>query len=258
MFPIIVKWPITIYTYGAMISIGVMVALFLLLKIAKRERINPDQIMDLIIWILILGFAGARIMYIVVEWDSFIASPLRVILSRSGFVFYGGVISGIFVAIWRIRRMGLDLWKTLDMIALVVPLAHAFGRIGCFCFGCCYGRECHSWLGIKFPISSPAGAGGVPVIPTQLISVVALVILFLVLWMIYKHKNIDGKVSGNYILLYSIMRFIIEIFRGDNRGGIWILSTSQIVSIGMFIAGIGILLKLRNRKEKGVNSLNNG
>ncbi len=229
---------------------GVLVSLFFLLKMSKgeKEKINADQVMDLVIWMLVLGFAGARILYIIVEWKMFIASPLRTIVSRSGFVFYGGVISGILAGMWRVKKMGLDFWKTMDMFAVALPLAHAFGRIGCFAFGCCYGRECHSWLGMKFPAGSPAGSGGVPVIPTQLISAAGLLILFAVLWGIYKNKNFDGKVSANYCLLYGIMRFIVEIFRGDDRGGILALSTSQVIGIMMAVFGITLLVKLKPKK----------
>lgn len=250
MFPVLIRWPIAIYTYGFMISTGVLVSLFLILRMSKKEEISSDQIMDLIIWMLVAGFAGARVVYIIVEWKTFLAAPLRTIISRSGFVFYGGAITGMLITMWRINKMNLDRWKTLDLFAVVVPVAHAFGRLGCFAFGCCYGKECHSWLCMKFPASSPAGAAGVPVIPTQLISSAGLLILAFVLWRMYKNKKFDGLVAAGYCLFYGIMRFVIEIFRGDDRGGIWILSTSQIISIMMVIFGITLLVKLGSKKSK--------
>jgi phosphatidylglycerol:prolipoprotein diacylglycerol transferase len=254
MFPVLLKlnifgFPLTIYTYGAMVSLGVLVSLTILVRMAEREKMNPDHIMDILIWVLLSGFAGARLVYIIVEWKTFLAAPVAVALSRSGFVFYGGLISGIIAAIWRIKKMKLNLWKTLDMFAIVVPLGHAFGRIGCFAFGCCYGRVAHSWLGVQFPKTCPAGASGIPVIPTQLIEASGLIILFMLLWLINRKKDFNGKVAAAYLVFYSIMRFIMEFFRGDDRGAIWFLSTSQIISIGFFIAGAILYYKLKAGKK---------
>ena len=249
MFPVVLKWPITIYTYGLMISAGVLVSLYILTRLGEKNGVNSDQIMELIIWVLITGFIGARILYIIVEWKMFLASPARTVLSRSGFVFYGGVITGIPVLVWRIKKLKLNLWKTLDMFSVVVPLAHAFGRVGCFAFGCCYGRETSSWIGMKFPAGSPAGVSGHPVIPTQLIEAALLVVLFGFLLLLYYRKKTDGVISVTYLIAYGIIRFFVEFFRNDDRGSIGIFSTSQFMSILIVVSAIFTYYIIKSKRK---------
>jgi phosphatidylglycerol:prolipoprotein diacylglycerol transferase len=131
---------------------------------------------------------------------------------------------------------------------LAIPLAHGFGRIGCFFYGCCYGLPTQSFLGIKFPLDSPAGSWGVKVIPTQIISAVFLFILFIFLFKIRSKAKGPGKLTGYYLLIYGVFRFIIEFFRGDPRGFFFIFSTSQWLSLLLIFLAFTILNK-KNRKK---------
>ncbi len=250
MFPVLLTWPFSVNTYGVLLVIGILVSWFFLLRLAKHENINPVQIEYLLIWIIASGLLGARLLYIIVEWEMFLESPKDTLFSSAGLVFYGAFIAGTSVGIWRIKKMGLDLWKTLDVFAVTIPLMYIFGRIGCFANGCCYGRESHSWLGMMFHPDSLAGAAGVPVIPIQLFSAGMSLLLFLVLWRIYKNKKYDGEIVTGFFLLYGVTRFVIEIFRGDPRGSIGALSTSQVISIVLIICGIVLFARLKNKPKK--------
>lgn len=131
-----------------------------------------------------------------------------------------------------------------------VALAQAFGRIGCFLAGCCYGKETESAIGVIFK-NSPFAPNGIKLIPTQLISSLLLFILTFVL-VRYADKTWRRpfKVAGLYMILYSIGRFIIEFFRGDEeRGNIGFLSTSQFISIFILIGGI-ILFNLHSMMSR--------
>jgi len=246
MHPILFKLgPLTIYTYGTFVFIGVAAAYWLSTRDAVRMGLDKDKFSNLFFWTVVAAFLGARILYTIVEWKLFIEHPFYVIFSRAGFVFYGGVIGGFIAAYIIIKKYKWDFLKIADIVSLYIPLGHAFGRMGCFSYGCCYGKPTNSWIGMLFPPTSPAGAAGVKVIPTQIISAFFLVVIFLILLYVRRKKRFEGQIFLSYLLLYGIFRFIIEFFRGDPRGYLWVFSTSQWVSIAVIIAAIVYYRKLR-------------
>ncbi|MCM8773656.1 MAG: prolipoprotein diacylglyceryl transferase [Candidatus Omnitrophica bacterium] len=248
MHPILFKaGPITIYTYGVLVFLGVIITYWLCLKEAAKEKIDKEVFSHIFFWAIIFGFLGARLLYIVLEWRLFLEEPLSFIFSRSGFVFYGGLISGISALWFLVKKFKLHFLKITDILAFYLPLGHFFGRLGCFSYGCCYGKPTNSWIGIKFPPNSPAGLLGTKVIPTQLIEAFSLLIIFFILQYSKKKKKFNGQITIVYLTLYSIFRFFIEFFRGDYRGGIGIFSTSQIISI-ITILIVSILLYQINTK----------
>lgn len=208
-----------------------------------REGIDKVIFSDIIFWTLIFSFLGARVFYIFVEFGDFLRNPLEAILSRSGFVFYGGIIFGFITSYFLAKRNKINFLQFCDIVAIGLPLAHAFGRIGCFSYGCCYGRPTTSWIGILFPPDSPAGALGTKVIPTQLAEALFLFVLFLILKYINKHKKFNGQIVSIYLIFYGIFRFLIEFFRADPRGSVFSLSLSQFISI--ILIGIVMVMWLR-------------
>lgn len=251
MYPVLLSLgPFTIYTYGLMVAIGCLVGFLYIRREARREAFDTDKITSLFLWVLISGFVGGRILYILVEWERFLDEPLRTIFGRGGFVFYGGFILAFGVGIWQIRRKGLNIWKTADIFAPAVAVAYAIGRIGCFLNGCCYGRPTDSWIGISFPPESLAGSLGEPLIPIQLFASLNLFIIFAILIKVKHYKKFNGELFWLYVLLYGVTRSIIEIFRGDPRGHIWIFSTSQFTGIIFAILSLIMLRRLgRERKQ---------
>lgn len=235
-------------------ALGCLVGFFYIRRAARREGFETDKIINLFFWVLISGFVGGRILYILVEWEYFLNEPLRTIFSRGGFVFYGGFILAFAVGIWQIRRKGLNIWRTTDIFAPAVVIAHAISRIGCFLNGCCYGRPTNSWLGVSFPLDSLAGSVGRPLIPIQLFSSLSLFIIFAILLTLKPYKKFDGQLFWVYVLLYGVTRSIIEIFRGDPRGHLWIFSTSQFIGIIFAILSL-IMLGILGREKKRVYSL---
>jgi phosphatidylglycerol:prolipoprotein diacylglycerol transferase len=252
LYPILFKLgPFTIYTYGLMVAIGCLAGFFYIRGEARRIAFDVDKIMSLFLWVLIFGFVGGRILYILVEWESFLNEPWRTIFARGGFIFYGGFILALGVGIWQTRRKGLNSWKTADVFAPGIAIAHAISRIGCFLNGCCYGRPTDSWLGVSFPPESPAGSVGKPLIPTQLFSSLNLFIIFAILLSLKPYKKFDGQLFWLYVLLYGVTRSVIEIFRGDPRGHIWFFSTSQFIGIIFAILSL-IMLRRLGRKKQGL------
>ena len=238
----------SVHGYGLMIGIGFILALFLGEYRAKKKGMKEEAIIDLAIIAAVGGFLGAKILYIIVSLKEFLQNPLAVIGSE-GFVVYGGIISGVLCCMLYCKVKKLKFLDYFDIVMPEVALAQAFGRIGCFLAGCCYGRETTSRFGVVFPEGGLAPAG-VKLIPTQLISSAGDFLIMIVLLLYYRKNKKDGT-PGNvgflYMLLYGVGRFLVEFLRNDNRGGAWMFSTSQWISM-VIVAG-GIVLYLVNKKR---------
>ena len=238
---------LTIHGYGLMIGIGILCCVFLACRRAPKKGLSADYIMDIAIYGIIDGFLGAKLLYIVIEFKSFIQNPLE-LLGSNGFVVYGGIIAGVLAAMVYCRIKNIVFMDYFDLAAPSIALAQGFGRIGCFLAGCCYGRETESFLGVVFPENSMAPAG-VKVLPTQLFSSAGDFII-MVLLLVYSSKpRKTGETGTLYITLYAVGRFLIEFLRNDDRGGLWILSTSQWISLVMLILAVVLTVRIRKKAE---------
>lgn len=248
MHPILFKLgPVTVHTYGFMIAIGMVSAILLSLYRGKKLGFNTDVIVDLGLYGILGGVIGAKVLFWIVELPNIIHDTNYILKTLSdGFVVYGGIIGGIATGYIYSRIKGFDFLEYLDLIVPTIALAQGFGRIGCFGAGCCYGRETNSALSVVFQNSSYA-PNGVSLIPTQLFSSGGDFIIAAILLFCSSKCKKRGQVSGLYMILYSIGRFTIEIFRGDPRGNVGILSTSQFICIFMFFA---FLIRERNLEIK--------
>jgi phosphatidylglycerol:prolipoprotein diacylglycerol transferase len=254
MHPILFEvgdWPV--YSYGVLLAAAYLAALQLAVVRARRLGIDGTKIMDLGIYLIIAALVGAKLMLIAIDFRYFVAQPREILsLVRAGGVFYGGLIAALAVAIWLVRRYDLRLWTTADLFAPGIALGHVIGRFGCLLAGCCYGRPTSVPWAITF--TNPAAAAnvgtplGVPLHPTQLYDAGAeLLILIALLITERRGRPFAGRTFWLYVLLYGISRFIIEFYRGDDRGVILGVSTSQFVSLIAVPVAIAMLIRLRSR-----------
>ena len=230
--------PLTIHGYGLMIGLGVLCALLVASKRAKSRQLNEDTVYSLGMVALVFGFIGAKLLYCIIEIKEFISDPLQV-LSGNGFVVYGGLIGGILAAFVYCKRKNISFLRYFDLTAPSIALAQGFGRIGCFLAGCCYGRETESGIGIVFHDSLFA-PNDIRLLPTQLLSSAGNFLIAAILLIYARKEHRAGKVGALYLLLYSVGRFMIEFLRNDYRGNLGILSTSQFISLLIFVIGIGL------------------
>jgi len=216
MHPILVhtRW-LDIYTYGVLVAVGFLVGIAVAAHRARREGLRPEQISDLGVWLIVSGMLGGKLFHVIFFWNDFVAGwraeGLRSL--REGFVFYGGFICAAIGAVVYLRAKRLPIAKVLDILAPCLALGHAFGRLGCFFYGCCYGKVCALPWAARFP--QPHTMAGTPVHPTQLYEVIGNIALFFGLSAFAKRKQFDGQVWWLYVLGYGILRFVIEFFRGD-------------------------------------------
>lgn len=246
--------PFTIHGYGLMIALGIAVAYSVALYWAKRYHLQSDHIDSLILWCLVGGIIGAKLLYWMTQIKSIVHNPMILLNFADGFVVYGGIIGGIFAGYLYSRKAKLDFMQYFDLIIPSVALAQGFGRIGCFLAGCCYGLETTSWFGVVFPESSIAPSD-VALLPIQLISSGLDFLLFFILVFFAKKKKTHGQVAALYLILYSFGRFVLEFYRGDViRGNVSILSTSQFIAIIILMISIGMMiLSLKKLKLRSAN-----
>lgn len=239
---------LTVYTYGLMIAIGIIAAYYVADKRGKKMGLDTSHLDSLAFWAVVSGFLGSKLLYWLTRLPDIFTDPSILLNLGDGWVVYGGIIGGIFGGWLYCHIKGMNFWTWFDLIIPEVALAQGFGRIGCFFAGCCYGVEVSSGFGLVFPADSIA-PGGVPLFPTQLISSAFDFLLFFVLIRIARKQAFQGEIAVVYLLCYSIGRFIIEFFRGDLIRGVYnSLSTSQIISIFMALAAIGLWIWLKKHK----------
>ncbi len=246
----------TLHGYSVCIALGYIVGVSLCLLKAKKEKKNGDVITDFALIALVAGFLGAKLLYIIVEFKTFLERPLDVI-GFSGFVVYGGIITGAIALMVYSKIKKINCFEYVDFMIPFIALVQGFGRIGCFMAGCCYGAPTDSCIGVVFPQGSLAPAG-VKLWPTQLFSsagnfvIFAILILFTELAKKNQKLARTGNVSMLYLLLYGVGRFAVEFFRNDDRGNVGALSTSQFISVFIVAAAIigGVYINFLRDKTK--------
>lgn len=178
-----------------------------------------------------------------------------------GLTYYGGLFGATLAAAILLRRDGFPFWKAADMAGFTIPIGLAFGRVGCFLAGCCFGAPTSVACAVRFPPWSPASeaqarakliAGidhaSLPAHPTQIYEALAsLAVAALCLYVAHPRKRYDGQVFAVFLALYAIVRSVIEIVRMDDRGSAFGLSTSQLIGVAMVIAAGLIHLRRRPR-----------
>jgi phosphatidylglycerol:prolipoprotein diacylglycerol transferase len=242
----------TIGTYGVFYALGFLLALRLAVSLARREGIDSARIVDLGIVTLLTGFIGAKLTLYLVDARYYASHPMEILKNlRSAGVFYGGFALATAAAVWYVRRHRLPMGKVADLTAPPLALGQAIGRIGCLMAGCCYGKACDLPWAITF--GDPAAYQltgvplGLPLHPTQVYHALAdLLILAITLWLLPRRRY-PGQVFWVYVLLYAILRFVVEIFRGDTLRGVFFdgaLSTSQLIAIPAALLSAFMLYRL--------------
>lgn len=252
MHPTIVKFgPLSIHSYGLFVALGFLTGILIAIYFAKKEKINPNIILDLSLYVIISGIIGARLFYVLGQWDYYKNNPLDILMVQNGgLVIFGGFIFAFFAIAIYAKQKKLSLLKLLDAIAPGLALGYAIGRIGCFLNGCCFGLPTSLLWGMVFPPSSLAAYyyPGQQLHPTQIYSSLAMLAAFFVLIYIYRRKRFNGQIAAWFFVLYSVYRFFIEFFRYSPIH--WLaLTPSQWLAIFISILGIGGLFYYRNKSR---------
>ncbi|WP_300458246.1 prolipoprotein diacylglyceryl transferase [Desulfobacula sp.] len=237
---------VKLYSYGLFVALGFMTAVWVSQKNAKPHGISPQTITDIFFVILMSALIGARLLYIVVNFESYQSNLLGIFkIWEGGLVFFGGFLAAVIVTPVYVGMKHLAVWKLADIISPGIALGHALGRIGCFFAGCCYGKACSLPFAIKFTNPESLAPIGIYLHPTQIYAVISNLVLFFILMALQKRKKFDGMVFLCYIMLYSLFRSIIEFFRGDFRGVFFFDWISLSQGIGLIVSLIAFILLIK-------------
>lgn len=270
MFPSFNLFGKEIYTYGLMVGVGILFC-YLLFRFTskKREKIDKTIMIIMGLWAALGAVIGAHIMYGIANYqklgyvlthldklfESFDKFILYVTDIFGGMVFYGGLIGAVAAAYIYLKVKKYDAGNYGDVLAPCIPLFHAFGRIGCFLGGCCYGIE--SEFGFTFTHSLSPLANGVNRFPVQLLeSFVNLIITAILVYLLLRPVK-KGAVFWSYGLIYPVCRFSLEFLRGDvqERGFMGPFSTSQWVSIILFIISLIMMIRIYCKDKNSTTNL---
>ena len=236
-------------TYGVLLATALVVALYTVVRLGKREGLDTGRLVDFSTWIIITALLGAKVLLILTQWSTYSEHPGRIFslaTLEAGGVFYGGFVAATFFAIWYIRTYKLPFWKVFDVYAPAIALGQSIGRMGCFSAGCDFGVPSKSFLAVTFKSQFAHDMTGVPLgiplFPWQIVASITMLCIFGILIWRYRHKSRDGEIFLLYIVLYAAARFSLEFLRGDSiRGFVFdhLLSTSQFIALLMLaVAGV--------------------
>jgi phosphatidylglycerol:prolipoprotein diacylglycerol transferase len=287
MFPRIVELEILgrqvgLNSYGLMAAVGYLTAVWLAYRQSKRTGMDADAMLDLCFWVLVSSLVGSRVMYVLANLDLFAKDWTAVFwVWEGGLVYYGGLGAALAAGAVVVRVKGLSFLRAADVLAPVIALGHAFGRVGCFAVGCCWGKVCGCGWGARFgpesvafqdmvrlgrldPVTAEATAA---LHPVQLYEASGELAIFAALLYVARRKLFNGYVFLVYVMFYSVLRFLTEILRADptrkyvaqlatpgfNRllgldpAQPCFLSTSQLFSIVASPAAVALIIYLRKR-----------
>lgn len=231
--------PITVYSYGFMIALGVIGAVAYMFYQGKKDvGLTFDQANTLFLLIFIAAFVGGKVFLLFENPSLYLNEPKKLLAGR-GFVFYGSFLFAVPTMLWFFRKHKLNTYKMLDVMAVVTCIVHMFGRIGCFLAGCCYGKPTTSAFGVTYTNEACQAPLNQPLVPTQLLEAGYIFLVMLLLLLIKsRYQKFYGQLFLLYLILYAIGRSVLEIFRGDVARGFIIegvLSHSQFIALVIVI-----------------------
>lgn len=232
--------PLDIYWYGICMAVAFLAGSGMATYLAPRRDLPRDTVGDLLTWGIVGGLVGARLLFVLQNLDSYLDRPLQVFnIREGGLVFYGGFILATLLLFWRARVKQLPVSGLADVLAVSLPLAHGFGRIGCFLHGCCHGRPHEGCCAVHYVVPDAS------YFPIQLVASLANFLLAGVLFALFFRKRFRGRILPLYLMAYPLARFLVEFGRGDYAGRPLGLSPAQWVCFPVFAVGAVLWFRLR-------------
>jgi len=234
-------------TYGVLVAVAFLAALWLAGRLARRAGLNAEDVTNLGVYCALAGLAGAKLLMFVFDWDYYSSNPGEIFsLStlRAGGVFHGGLIVALITAAVYMRRKRLPGLKTADVFAPALALGHAIGRLGCFAAGCCWGVACDRSWAVTFTDPEAHRLVGVPLntplYPTQLMESLSEAVIAVVLYGLIRKPHRDGLIIGMYLVLYGVVRFVVEFYRFHQQPNPWDgpFSSTQWIALVLLLGGV--------------------
>lgn len=238
--------PLTIKAYGVMLLVGFAAGTWWTAHSADEDEMPLADVIDVALLALVGSIIGARVVYVVLEYDQFQSLGDIFNLWSGGLSFHGG-LAGALLAVWPyIRYRGYGFLATVDQFAPGIALGYSFARIGCFLNGCCHGHATDVPWAVTFPSDGACVLPGQPVHPSQLYASAASLVIFLILIRLKPTFKQAGHLFVGYLMLYSVYRFLVEFTRAPVTAepvspGSW-LTVAQAASIVIFVIGGAVMV----------------
>lgn len=255
MYPIVTIFGRPIGTYALSSVAGILLAGWYACRAARRRGVDDNEIIVLLLVSAVGILLGSHVLYALTNLPALLRYlsesanlPLEdwfrgLLPYVGGAVFYGGLLGGLAAGALYLRIRRLPFAAYADIAAPAIPLFHAFGRIGCFLGGCCYGIPWEG--GITYTRALSPEANGVARFPVQLLESALLFALFFLLAALFRRGALRAKLLALYLAVYAVLRFLLEFLRGDAIRGVYFgLSTSQWISLAILLA-LGVVALAR-------------
>jgi phosphatidylglycerol---prolipoprotein diacylglyceryl transferase len=253
-------------SFGVLIALSFLAGGWMLARTLKQQGEDPEVAWDLAGWAAICGILGAKFYYLILHFSETSLDPWAALLSRSGLVWYGGLIGGSLGVLFRLHQLKLPVWKTADAVGPALALGYAIGRVGCFLVGDDYGNPSSAPWAVAFPQGAPPSTAGnlrafgvdVPagtpdgavlaVHPTQLYETgMTLIILAVLIRLRPRLASTPGQLFFVWLSLAGVERFIVEIFRAKDDRLLGAFSVAQLISVLLIGTGIAFFYALQRR-----------
>lgn len=235
----------SVYSYGVMMLAGFLATLYVAYRLAESAGFKKEDAVDMTIFVFISGIIGARLVHVLLKLNHFLTHPDKILdFQGGGLAWHGGLIGGV-LCIWIYTKIkGYSTGQGFDLVYTGAILGLAFGRVGCFLNGCCYGKPCT----LPWAVTFPSHAHPQAVHPTQLYELVLDVALFFFLLYWWKKRKFAGENILLMFSLYSVIRFTVEFFRYNSPNLMhYGLSVAQWASIVIFVVFLSIVVVKRKR-----------
>ena len=229
--------PFTLYSFGLMVILGFAAGIMLAGRLARERRLPEDAFLDGATWMLLASIAGARLLFVLLNWSKFSTHLLDIgAVWQGGMSFNGGIAGGVLAGILYLRSRKLPLLPMADAAAPGLALGYAIGRIGCLLNGCCYGCPTTLPWGIHFPDAHD----GLPHHPTQIYATILNLLLMAGLIRVYRRPHHTGQVMALYVAGYSLYRFAVESLRKGYTADVMMFGLTQAQVFSLLAIAVGL------------------
>ncbi|UCD18813.1 MAG: prolipoprotein diacylglyceryl transferase [candidate division WOR-3 bacterium] len=236
---------IEIPSYGVMLAVSFLAALWYVRRKAPGSGISPVVIETLAFYVMLGVVIGGRLLYVVFHWAQYQNDLFGIVrIWEGGMMFFGGFLGGFLLGALYMRKQKISILKMSDLVAPSLGLGLFFTRIGCFLNGCCFGKPSILPWAVRFPPDCVAGTspiGTQPLHPAQLYESAFGLALFFFLNNRLRKSLRAGTVFAQFLIFYGAFRFGVDLIRYyENSANYWI---NQIIAAGLIIAGIAMIAR---------------
>lgn len=237
MYPVLFRiFGLPVHSYGFFLAVAFVVGTVIAVREGKRRGFSEELILDIALWGCLSAIVGARALYVILEWQYYAQNLADIVSIRDGGLgglsFHGGVVGGVLAGLAVARRYQASPWALADLVAPILALGEAIARIGCLLNGCCYGYI------TNLPWALPCAFGDDALRhPTQIYAVFSNLILFAILWSQRDRVTYKGQLALHYVILYSIFRFVVEIWR-ESQLLVGPIKTTQAASVVLILIAL--------------------